>query len=102
VSVGYLRSDHLHIDGPTMPTIALVSGVRGIIYPKGHLPPHLHAKLAEHEAMISIVTGDVLEGSLPSAKLRAVQEWLATHREQVAYVWREIREGRYQGGMIDK
>ncbi len=52
--------------------------------------------------MISIVTGDVLEGSLPTAKLRAVQEWLAKHREQVAYVWREIRELRYSGGMIEE
>jgi Domain of unknown function (DUF4160) len=85
-----------------MPTIALVFGVRIIIYPKDHLPPHLHARFADEEAMISIVTGDVLEGSLPRAKLRAVQEWLATRREQVAYVWREIRDGRYQGGMIDE
>jgi hypothetical protein len=85
-----------------MPTIAIVLGVRIIIYPKDHLPPHLHAKFAEHEAMISIVTGDVLEGPLPRAKVRAVQEWLAKHREQVAYVWREILEMRYQGGMIDK
>jgi hypothetical protein len=85
-----------------MPTIAIVVGVRIIIYPKDHLPPHLHAKFAEHEAMISIVTGDVLEGSLPRAKLRAVQEWLAKRRERVAYIWREIRDLRYQGGMIDE
>ena len=83
-----------------MPTIALVAGVRIVIYPKDHLPPHLHAMLAEHEAMISIVTGDLLEGSLPRAKLRAIQEWLAAHREEVAYVWQEIRAQRYQGGMI--
>jgi hypothetical protein len=85
-----------------MPTIAVVFGVRIMIYPKDHLPPHLHAKFAEHEAMISIVSGDVLEGALPRAKLSAVQEWLARRREQVAYVWREIRDLRYQGGMIDK
>ena len=85
-----------------MPTIAVVFGVLVIIYPKDHLPPHLHAKFAEHEAMISIVTGDVLEGALPRAKLSAVQEWLARRREQVAYVWREIRDLRYQGGMIDE
>jgi hypothetical protein len=85
-----------------MPTIALVSGIRIIIYPKDHLPPHLHAKFAEHEAMISIVTGDVLEGALPRAKLVTVQEWLARHREQVAYVWREIRAMRYRGGMIEE
>jgi hypothetical protein len=73
-----------------MPTIAIVAGVRIIIYPKDHLPPHLHAKSAEHEAMISIVTGDLLEGSLSKAKLKAVQNWLAARREQVAYVWRKF------------
>jgi hypothetical protein len=52
--------------------------------------------------MISIVTGDLLEGSLPRAKLRAVQKWLAAHREEVAYVWQEIRALRYQGGMIEE
>jgi uncharacterized protein DUF4160 len=85
-----------------MPTIAIVAGVRIIIYPKNHLPPHLHVKFAEYEAMISIVTGDVLEGSLPRAKQRAVRDWLSTHREQVAYVWQEIRALRYQGGRIDE
>lgn len=92
----------VRLGGPTMPTIALVSGVRIIIYPKDHLPPHLHVKFAEHEAMISIVTGDILEGSIPPAKLKAVREWLAKRREQVAYVWREIHEMRYKGGMIDE
>jgi Domain of unknown function (DUF4160) len=85
-----------------MPTIAIIAGVRIIIYPKDHLPPHLHAKYAEHEAMISIATGDVLEGSLPRAKLTEIKDWLAAHREQVAYVWQEVRALRYQGGRIDE
>jgi len=51
--------------------------------------------------MISIVTSNLLEGSIPRAKLRAIQERLVPRREQVAYIWREIREGRCQGGMID-
>jgi hypothetical protein len=84
-----------------MPTIAIVMGVRIVIYPKDHLPPHLHARFAEHEAMISIVTGDVLQGSLPRAKLADVQDWLAARREHVAYIWEEIRALRYRGGMID-
>jgi hypothetical protein len=90
------------MQGAMMPTIAIVAGVRIIIYPKDHLPPHLHVKIAEYEAMISIVTGDVLEGSIPRAKLRAVQDWLSANREQVAYVWSEIRALRYQGGRIDE
>jgi len=84
-----------------MPTIAIVMGVRIVIYPKDHLPPHLHARFAEHEAMISIVTGDVLQGSLPRPKLTAVQDWLAVRREHVAYIWEEIRALRYRGGMIE-
>jgi len=90
------------LDRRKAPTIALVSGVRIIIYPKDHLPPHLHAQFAGREAMISILTGDVLEGSLPRAQARAVQAWLARRRGQAAYVWREIRETRYQRGMIDE
>ena len=85
-----------------MPTIAIIAGVRIVIYPKDHLPPHLHAIFAEYEAMISIVTGDVLEGSLPRTKQKAVQDWLAANREHVAHVWREIRALRYQGGRIDE
>jgi hypothetical protein len=85
-----------------MPTIAIIAGVRIMIYPKDHLPPHLHARFAKQEAMISIVTGDLLEGSLPRTKLKAVQDWLMANREQVAYLWQEIRELRYQGGRIDE
>jgi hypothetical protein len=85
-----------------MPTIAIIAGVRIIIYPKDHLPPHLHAKFAEFEALISILTGDVLEGSMPKAKLQEVRSWLAANREQIAYVWREVRALRYSGGRIDQ
>jgi hypothetical protein len=84
-----------------MPTIAIVEGVRIMIHLKDHLPPHLHAMFSGFEAQISIVTGDVLHGSLPPAKLKTVQRWLDAHREQVAYIWDEIRARRYDGGMIE-
>jgi hypothetical protein len=83
-----------------MPTIAIIEGVRITIYLKDHLPPHLHAIFSGSEAQISILTGQVLHGSLPRAKLRAVQTWLDANREQVAYIWKEIRDGRYTGGSI--
>lgn len=83
-----------------MPTIAIVEGVRITMYLNDHLPPHLHALLGEHEAQISIVTGAVLHGALPPAKLRRVRRWLAANREQVSYIWTEIRAGRDGGGMI--
>jgi hypothetical protein len=84
-----------------MPTIAIVEGVRIMIHLKDHLPPHLHAMFSGLEAQISIATGDVLNGSLPRAKLSVVQRWLDAHRGEVAYIWEEIRAKRYPGGMIE-
>ena len=84
-----------------MPTIAVIDGVRIVIYLKDHLPPHLHAIYGDHEAQISIATGDVLNGALPNAKRQAVQSWLAANREVVSHVWVEIRAHRYKGGRID-
>lgn len=63
-----------------MPTIAIVDGVRIFMYPRDHLPPHLHAKFAEFEAQISILTGDVLEGRLPAGKLRVIRAGLQLGR----------------------
>ncbi len=83
-----------------MPTIAIVEGVRIVIFLNDHLPPHLHALFADQEAKLSIATGEVLSGKLPRAKLKTIQTWLAANREEVAYIWREIRAGRYDGGMI--
>jgi len=84
-----------------MPTIAIGDGVRIMIHLKDHLPPHLHAMFAGFEAQISIATGHVLHGSLPRAKLNAVERWLDAHRDQVAYIWDEIRAKRYDGSMIE-
>lgn len=83
-----------------MPTIAIVDGVRIVIYLKDHVPPHIHAFFAGKEAQISIATGRVLHGTLPRLKTRAVQRWLGHNRDQVAYIWDEMRAGRYDGGVI--
>ena len=83
-----------------MPTLAIIDGVKIMIYPGDHVPPHFHAVLAEHEALISIATGNVLKGGLPAAKLRKVQRWFTAHQEQMAFFWVEIQNGRNPGGFI--
>lgn len=75
-----------------MPTIAIVDGVRLVIYLKDHLPPHLHAIFGEAEAQISIATSEVLNGTLPRPKLRAVLAWLDANRDEVAYIWTATRD----------
>jgi hypothetical protein len=83
-----------------VPTIAIVDGVKIMIFANDHAPPHIHAKHAEFEALISIATGDMLEGSLPPSKLRAVREWFAPRQPHLAHLWVEIRAHRYRGGLI--
>ena len=85
-----------------MPTIAIINGVRLVINLKDDLPPHLHALYGGFEAQMSIETGDILNGKLPLPQRKAVQLWLAEHRNEVAYVWDETRNGRFGGGRIDQ
>ena len=84
-----------------MPTIAFVDGVALIIYPNDHLPPHIHAKIAEHNCKLTIASGEVVEGSLPPAKLRAVRAWLKEHFEEVSFAWTEVYSGRGFRGKIE-
>ena len=61
-----------------------------MIYPNDHPPPHFHAKFAEFEALLSVATGEVLEGSLPRSKMNVVMDWYMAHQNEIAYLWREV------------
>ncbi|MBQ3414660.1 MAG: DUF4160 domain-containing protein [Clostridia bacterium] len=52
-----------------------------------HNPPHIHALYGEYMGVISIKTGKIIEGDLPSRALKLVQEWLNIHRNEVLKIW---------------
>jgi hypothetical protein len=81
-------------------TIAVIDGIKIMIFAKDHPPPHLHAKYGEYEAQISLATGDVLKGSLPRAKLRTLQRWFKPRQTRLAFLWTEIQAHRYLGGLM--
>ncbi len=66
-----------------MPTIAIIEGVKIVVYANEHPPPHVHARIAEHHAVISIDDLRVTEGFLPVAKKRKVLAWAATRQHQL-------------------
>lgn len=70
-----------------MPTIAVVDGVKIQMFFNDHIPPHFHATLAGHEALIAISTLAVIRGSLPPAKLRAILSWAREHQGALALNW---------------
>jgi hypothetical protein len=61
---------------------------------KKHHLPHIHAQYAEHEAIIAIESGEVLEGSLPNPKMKLVQAWIEIHREDLLANWKLAVEGQ--------
>ena len=68
--------------------MAVISMFYGIIISmfyfnnRRHKRPHIHAKYQNHEAVIAIPEGEILEGSLPSNKMKLVQAWIEIHGDR--------------------
>jgi hypothetical protein len=59
-------SIHRRIGEPSVPRISEFFGIVISMYYNDHEPPHFHAGYAEHEAVVTISSLDVLQGYLPS------------------------------------
>jgi hypothetical protein len=76
-----------------MPTIAYFYGIAIRMYLREHPPPHFHAIYAEHDAVVDIATGEVMDGWLPKTAARLVREWALAHREGLLENWDLTRKG---------
>ena len=75
-----------------MPTISAFYGILIQMFWKDHAPPHFHAKYGDFEAVITIDSGEIVEGHLPPRVLGLVQEWREYHRTELAEGWNLARE----------
>lgn len=78
---------------PRVPTISVFYGIVIAMFFDDHPPPHFHARYAEHEARISIETGEALGGKLPARASRLVREWTDLHRGELEDNWRLREQG---------
>ena len=76
-----------------MPRICEFFGVVIYMYYNDHHPPHFHAEYAEHEALFTIDTLEILEGELPRRPRAFVVEWASLHREALRATWERARQG---------
>lgn len=76
-----------------MPTIAYFYGIFIRMYLREHPPPRFHAVYAEHEAVVSIDTGEILEGELPKTAARLVKKWTLEQREGLLENWERFEKG---------
>jgi hypothetical protein len=80
-----------------MPVISSFYGIIIFLYyldNRKHHHPHFHAQYNEYEAIIDIDNGDILEGDLPTSKMKLVQAWLEIHKEQLKDDWQLAANGR--------
>ena len=76
-----------------MPTICRFFGIVISMYYDDHVPPHFHAKYAEHRAKVTIDTLEINEGKLPRRVFALVLEWAAQHRAELWANWQRARDG---------
>jgi len=73
--------------------MAIISMFYGIIVSmyyldnRKHNLPHIHVKYQDKEAVIDIINGQLLEGSLKINKMKLVQAWIEIHNEELMADW---------------
>lgn len=73
-----------------MPTISMFYGIIVYMYyvdNKQHQIPHIHVKYQEHEAVVSIPDGELLDGKIPNPKMKLLQAWIELHRDELVADW---------------
>jgi hypothetical protein len=54
---------------------------------KQHNLPHIHVKYQEYEVVVSIPDGDILQGEIPSRKMKLLQAWMEIHKDELIADW---------------
>ena len=57
-----------------------------------HNKPHIHVEYAEDEVVISL-EGEILEGSIPTSKMKLVEAWMEIHKESLVANWKLLSNG---------
>lgn len=73
-----------------MAVIAMFYGIIVSMYffnNRKHQKPLIHVKYQDHEAVIGIPEGDVLEDTLPKNKMKLVQAWIEIHQDELMADW---------------
>jgi len=79
-----------------MPELSRFLGIVIAIYFKDHNPPHFHALYNDYDAIFSIDSLAIIEGSLPPRIIGFVVEWATLHKSELMENWLSIQNtGKY-------
>ncbi len=74
-----------------MPTLAIIDGIRILMYLNDHDPPHFHVRFGELRARIEISSGRMMSGRLDRRSLRKVQAWTELNRDLLSEAWKQCQ-----------
>ncbi|MBL4744682.1 MAG: DUF4160 domain-containing protein [Cycloclasticus sp.] len=52
-----------------------------------HNLPHIHVKYSGDEVVVSTADSNVLDGGIPSTKMKLLQAWIEIHKEELMADW---------------
>jgi Domain of unknown function (DUF4160) len=91
----------------SVPRIASFQGLVVKLYFGDHPPPHVHIYAGRvghpgvQAARFSIDSGDLIDGTLPAAKLAAATNWCRRHREALSADWGRAQLDLHPTGRYD-
>jgi hypothetical protein len=91
----------------SVPRIASFQGLVVKLYFGDHPPPHVHIYAGRvghpgvQAARFSIDSGDLIDGTLPAAKLAAATTWCRRHREALSADWGRAQLDLHPTGRYD-
>ncbi len=81
-----------------MPAISMFYGLIVYMYfmdNNQHKLPHIHVKYQEHEVIVAIPDGEVLDGSIPNSKMKLLQAWIELHKDELIANWELAVSGQH-------
>lgn len=81
-----------------MPAISMFYGIIIYMYfndSKQHKLPHIHVRYQDDEVIVVIPEGDVLDGSIPKAKMKLLLAWMEIHRDELMADWQLAVAGEH-------
>jgi Domain of unknown function (DUF4160) len=81
-----------------MPAISMFYGIIIYLYfndNKQHKLPHIHVRYQDDEVIVAIPEGDVLDGSIPKAKMKLLLAWMEIHQDELMADWQLAVAGEH-------
>jgi len=78
-----------------MPILSVFYGIIIRMYKEisgKHHKPHIHVEYSGDKAAISL-DGEILEGSIPTSKMKLVEAWIEIHRDDLEANWKLLSNG---------